>query len=155
MKLFNIFLLSLGLVLFISCRSEDQDPVLSHYTESFTMPSTTLSGEILYTKSDNDRVYMDKISFTGLQTESEPITKIILDVFAENNNPNGSPHNAPHYQFVQQIISPTNTVDFGTLNIEPKMFVGRNEFPMKKLKLVLKIEKQQGNPSEYSQEFNY
>ncbi|MBP0613877.1 hypothetical protein J8J42_12595 [Chryseobacterium sp. cx-311] len=130
-----------------SCREDSGEPVLTDYTENFNVPQSPIEGVMYFQKSDNDRLYLKKINFSGTLTEPYPITKIDMVVKAENDNPHGSPFNEPIYIYTFIPTTPVNSLDFDQLDVQPQLFVGRNEFPMKKLNITINVEKQQGAPT--------
>ncbi|MCY1659306.1 hypothetical protein [Chryseobacterium sp. SL1] len=154
MKHLKFLMLLAGLFFISSCRNDD-DPTIVEYTEDFSIPQNNISGKLFFAKSDNDRVYLKKVTFVGNITESSIITKLNLTVKANNNNQNGYPANEPTFNYSYIPPSSLTTVNLSLLDVKPLFQAGANSFPMQKITLKFSIEKQSGNPTIIEYTKNY
>lgn len=154
MKHLKLLILLVGLFFISSCNS-DNDPVIVENTEDFSIPQSNISGKLLFAKSDNDRVYLKKVSFVGNITEPTPIKKVNLTVKANNSNQNGYPSNEPTFNYSYTPVSSSTTLDLSLLDVNPLFQTGANSFPMQKITLTFSIEKQSGSPTIIEYTKNY
>lgn len=139
MKFRFLFPVALLMIFFFnSCRNNDE-PILTYSTEDINYSDASnniLNNKITFTHSDNDRQYIKSSLINGSVNTETPTTDMDITYKAYNNNPYGAPYNIQTISLKHTLPKPTSLVKIENLELQPKIFVGRNDFPVQKLEII-------------------